>query len=103
MDTSTLTSTPSTTPSTTTLSTTTLSTRQITDTFLDFYRERGHQLVGDATLIPPPGDPVLFTSAGMHPLTPYFEGRPHPSAGAWSVSNAACAPPTSTRSATTPT
>lgn len=57
---------------------TTLSTRQITDTFLDFYRDRGHQLVGDATLIPPQGDPVLFTSAGMHPLTPYIEGRPHP-------------------------
>ncbi|GAA3242928.1 alanine--tRNA ligase-related protein [Dactylosporangium siamense] len=59
-------------------STTTLTTRQITDTFLDFYRERGHQVVGDATLIPPQGDPVLFTSAGMHPLTPYIEGRPHP-------------------------
>jgi alanyl-tRNA synthetase len=60
------------------MTTTTLSTRQITDTFLGFYRERGHQLLGDATLIPPQGDPVLFTSAGMHPLTPYIEGRPHP-------------------------
>ncbi|GAB3857908.1 alanine--tRNA ligase-related protein [Dactylosporangium cerinum] len=65
--------------STVTLSSgTTLSTRQIADTFLDFYRDRGHQVVGDATLIPPQGDPVLFTSAGMHPLTPYIEGRPHP-------------------------
>ncbi|WP_327009395.1 alanine--tRNA ligase-related protein [Dactylosporangium sp. NBC_01737] len=58
--------------------TTTLTTRQITGTFLDFYRDRGHQVVGDATLIPPQGDPVLFTSAGMHPLTPYIEGLPHP-------------------------
>ena len=47
-------------------------------TFLDFYRERGHrQLTGDS-LIPPPGDTVLFTTSGMHPLTPYLEGRPHP-------------------------
>ena len=28
--------------------------------------------------MPPDGDPVLFTSAGMHPLTSYLEGRPHP-------------------------
>ncbi|MFF5227492.1 alanine--tRNA ligase-related protein [Dactylosporangium sp. NPDC000521] len=55
-----------------------MDTRQIVSTFLDFYRERGHEFLGDATLIPPQGDPVLFTSAGMHPLTPYIEGRPHP-------------------------
>ncbi|GAA1519974.1 alanine--tRNA ligase-related protein [Dactylosporangium maewongense] len=55
-----------------------MDTRQIVSTFLDFYRERGHELLGDATLIPPQDDPVLFTSAGMHPLTPYIEGKPHP-------------------------
>ncbi|MEU0212545.1 alanine--tRNA ligase-related protein [Streptomyces canus] len=46
--------------------------------FTDFYRERGHQLITGSTLLPPPGDPVLFTTSGMHPLTPYLEGRPHP-------------------------
>ncbi|MGS2618831.1 alanine--tRNA ligase-related protein [Micromonospora sp. LZ34] len=51
---------------------------QIVRTFVDFYRERGHLLVPDSSLIPPPGDPVLFTTSGMHPLTPYLEGRPHP-------------------------
>ncbi|WP_326564127.1 alanine--tRNA ligase-related protein [Micromonospora peucetia] len=50
----------------------------ISRTFLDFFRERGHELVSDGSLIPPPGDPVLFTTSGMHPLTPYLEGRPHP-------------------------
>lgn len=55
-----------------------MDTRQIVSTFLGFYRDRGHQLVGDTSLIPPAGDPVLFTSAGMHPLTPYIEGLPHP-------------------------
>ncbi|MEU6075112.1 alanine--tRNA ligase-related protein [Micromonospora sp. NPDC047074] len=50
----------------------------ISRTFLDFFRERGHELVPDGSLIPPPGDPVLFTTSGMHPLTPYLEGRPHP-------------------------
>jgi alanyl-tRNA synthetase len=47
-------------------------------TFVDFYRERGHRRVIGTSLIPGPGDLVLFTAAGMHPLTPYLEGRPHP-------------------------
>jgi len=47
-------------------------------TFLDYYRERGHQQLSGNSLIPPPGDPVLFTTSGMHHLTPYLEGRPHP-------------------------
>src|SRR5690349_21684716 len=46
--------------------------------FTDFYRERGHHLITGSTLLPPPSDPVLFTTSGMHPLTPYLEGRPHP-------------------------
>ena len=53
-------------------------TEQTVSTFLDFYRERGHRRITGSTLLPPPGDPVLFTTCGMHPLTPYLEGRPHP-------------------------
>jgi len=47
-------------------------------TFSEFFRDRGHKLIEGSTLIPPPGDPVLFVSAGMHPLTPYLLGEPHP-------------------------
>ncbi|MFD7295317.1 alanine--tRNA ligase-related protein [Streptomyces sp. NPDC059897] len=47
-------------------------------TFTEFYEDRGHRPVTGSTLLPPPGDPVLFTTSGMHPLTPYLEGRPHP-------------------------
>ncbi|MGZ4655271.1 alanine--tRNA ligase-related protein, partial [Oryzihumus sp.] len=46
--------------------------------FLDFYRERGHRRVQGTSLIPPDGDPVLFTTSGMHPLTPHLLGEPHP-------------------------
>jgi alanyl-tRNA synthetase len=46
--------------------------------FRDFYLERGHVEVTGTSLLPEPGDPVLFTTSGMHPLTPYLEGRPHP-------------------------
>ena len=47
-------------------------------TFTDFFRERGHSLIEGSTLVRPDGDSVLYTSAGMHPLTPYLLGEPHP-------------------------
>jgi alanyl-tRNA synthetase len=47
-------------------------------TFTDFFRDRGHRLIDGSTLIPAQGDPVMFTSAGMHPLTRYLAGEPHP-------------------------
>jgi alanyl-tRNA synthetase len=35
-------------------------------------------VIPGSSLVPPDGDPVLFTTSGMHPLTPYLEGLPHP-------------------------
>ncbi|HEV2638812.1 MAG TPA: alanine--tRNA ligase-related protein [Actinocrinis sp.] len=55
-----------------------MKTDQTVRTFVDFFRERGHELVVGDSLIPPSGDSVLFTTAGMQPLTPYLLGRPHP-------------------------
>jgi alanyl-tRNA synthetase len=51
---------------------------ETTRRFLGFFAHRGHQLLQGSSLVPPDGDPVLFTTAGMHPLTGYLEGRPHP-------------------------
>ncbi|WP_344401220.1 alanine--tRNA ligase-related protein [Streptomyces longisporus] len=55
-----------------------MNTDQTVRTFTDFYRERGHHLITGSSLLPPPTDPVLFTTSGMHPLTPHLLGRPHP-------------------------
>jgi alanyl-tRNA synthetase len=55
-----------------------VNTDQAIQTFIEFFRERGHQQITGSTLLPPQPDPVLFTTAGMHPLIPYLEGRPHP-------------------------
>jgi len=55
-----------------------MNTEETVRTFTEFFRDRGHQPVEGSSLLPPPGDPVLFTSAGMHPLTPYLTGQPHP-------------------------
>jgi alanyl-tRNA synthetase len=51
---------------------------ETTRTFLDFFEDRGHQVIQGGSLVPPGGGPVLFTAAGMHPLTPYLDGLSHP-------------------------
>lgn len=55
-----------------------MNTDQTINTFIEYFRERGHRRITGGSLLPPPGDRVLFTTSGMHPLTPYLEGRPHP-------------------------
>ena len=72
-----------------------------TRTFLEFLGERGHRVVQGSSLVPPDGDPVLFTTSGMHPLTLYLEGLRTRGAGGWPACSAACAPPILTRSAMT--
>jgi alanyl-tRNA synthetase len=76
---------------------------ETTRTFLEFFGDRGHQVVPGSSLVPPQSDPVLFTTAGMHPLTRYLEGRPHPQGRRLAACSAACAPPIWTRSAMTAT
>lgn len=58
-----------------------MKTEDVVRTFTEYYEERGHRRITGSTLLPPPGDPVLFTTSGMHPLTPYFDGLPHPLGG----------------------
>jgi alanyl-tRNA synthetase len=55
-----------------------MDTRTAVSTFTEFFRDRGHQLIAGSSLVPPDGDQVMFTTAGMHPLTSYLEGEPHP-------------------------
>ena len=35
-------------------------------------------MIPGGSLVPPGGGLVLFTTSGMHPLTPYLDGQPHP-------------------------
>ncbi|MGB7587645.1 MAG: alanine--tRNA ligase [Solirubrobacterales bacterium] len=55
--------------------------REIRDTYLSFFEERGHRIVPSASLVPSVHDPsVLLTTAGMQPFKPYFLGRERPPA-----------------------
>ena len=51
---------------------------QIKRTFLEFFQDKGHTVMPSSSLVPT-GDPtMLFTSAGMVPLKPYFTGETTP-------------------------
>jgi alanyl-tRNA synthetase len=53
--------------------------KEIRDTYLSFFAERGHKIVPSASLVPAAHDPsVLLTTAGMQPFKPYFLGREQP-------------------------
>ncbi len=45
--------------------------------FLDYMVANGHAVIEGHSVLSPTPD-LLFTIAGMHPLTPYLHGAPHP-------------------------
>jgi alanyl-tRNA synthetase len=52
--------------------------KKLRQTYLDFFQENGHAIIGSSPLIPEHDPSVLFTTAGMHPLVPFLMGEPHP-------------------------
>src|SRR3989338_101397 len=46
--------------------------------YLDYFKRKQHVIIESAPLIPENDPTVLFTTAGMHPLVPYFVGEKHP-------------------------
>src|SRR5919198_1479657 len=54
---------------------------EIRERFLAFFEARGHRRMPSGSLVPAQFDPsVLLTTAGMHPLKPYFLGLEEPPA-----------------------
>src|SRR5688500_10920784 len=52
---------------------------EIRETFLGFFEARDHRRLPSGSLVPATFDPsVLLTTAGMHPLKPYFLGQERP-------------------------
>jgi alanyl-tRNA synthetase len=56
-----------------------MTTDEIRETFLSYFEARGHLRLPSASLVPAATDSsVLLTTAGMHPLVPYFRGEETP-------------------------
>ncbi|MEW5805246.1 MAG: alanine--tRNA ligase-related protein [Patescibacteria group bacterium] len=52
--------------------------QELRQKYLEFFKQKGHQIIPSASLIPENDPTVLFTTAGMHPLVPYLLGEKHP-------------------------
>lgn len=48
------------------------------DLYINFYIEKGHKPIPSAPVVPENDPSVLFNTAGMQPLIPYFLGQSHP-------------------------
>jgi alanyl-tRNA synthetase len=52
--------------------------KELIKKYIDFFKDKGHVQIKNASLVPENDSSVLFTTAGMHPLVPFLLGEPHP-------------------------
>jgi alanyl-tRNA synthetase len=52
--------------------------QQIRKAYLEFFNQRGHEVIPRALLVPQNDPTTLFTGSGMQPLLPYLLGETHP-------------------------
>src|SRR4030042_4894870 len=55
-----------------------MTSKQLRKKYLSFFKKNGHAIIPGFSLIPEHDPTVLFTTAGMHPLTPFLLGEKHP-------------------------
>ncbi|HSH55418.1 MAG TPA: alanine--tRNA ligase [Candidatus Limnocylindrales bacterium] len=53
--------------------------QEIRKAYLDFYQQKGHEIIPRALLVPQNDPTTLFTGSGMQPMIPYLLGETHPS------------------------
>lgn len=51
--------------------------RQLKQLYFQFFQEHGHTIIPSASIVPVNDSTILFTPAGMQPLTPNLMGEPH--------------------------
>jgi len=52
--------------------------QELIEKYFKFFKDKNHQEIANASLVPKEDPSVLFTTAGMHPLVPYLLGEKHP-------------------------
>jgi len=52
--------------------------QELREKYLEFFKSKDHKMIPSASLVPENDPSVLFTTAGIQPLVPYFMGESHP-------------------------
>jgi alanyl-tRNA synthetase len=52
--------------------------KDVLSIYLDFYKDRGHSIIPNYSLVPEGDSSLLFVNSGMFPLVPYLLGETHP-------------------------
>ena len=52
--------------------------KELIKKYIGFFKSKNHKEIPNSSLIPENDPTVLFTTAGMHPVTPYLLGQKHP-------------------------
>lgn len=52
--------------------------KKLKELYLEFFKQKKHAIIPNASLIPEEDPTVLFTTAGMHPIVRYLLGQSHP-------------------------
>jgi alanyl-tRNA synthetase len=55
-----------------------LNSSKLKEMYIEFFKQKEHEVIPNVSLIPENDPTVLFTTAGMHPLVPFLLGQPHP-------------------------
>ncbi len=55
-----------------------MNSKEIRKKYLEFFKEREHQVIPSASLVPENDSSTLFVGSGMQPLVPYLLGERHP-------------------------
>jgi len=55
-----------------------MTSHELRQKYLDFFRTKDHAVISSVSLLPENDPTVLFNTAGMQPLVPYFLGAKHP-------------------------
>lgn len=55
-----------------------MNSNKIREKYLHFFKEKGHEIVSSASLVPENDPTTLFVGSGMQPLIPYLLGQKHP-------------------------
>ncbi|HXK52410.1 alanine--tRNA ligase [Candidatus Nomurabacteria bacterium] len=55
-----------------------MTSKEILEKYIQFYKDRGHELIPNVSIVPENDPTLLYVNSGMFPLVPYLSGQSHP-------------------------